>query len=158
MLTCNIRIEKIKEGRELKMEENRKSEYSESVENEENSVIKVEQIKEESEKKSTSTGLEDNIVGLLCYLVWPITGIIFLILEKENKFIRFHALQSIITIVALTIINFVLSFIPLIGWMLSPLVWLLGVALWVVLMVKAYQNETFKLPVIGDICEQQLNK
>ena len=140
------------------MEENRKSEYSESVENEENSVIKVEQIKEESEKKSTSTGLEDNIVGLLCYLVWPVSGIIFLILEKENKFIRFHALQSIITIVALTIINFVLSFIPLIGWMLSPLVWLLGVALWVVLMVKAYQNETFKLPVIGDICEQQLNK
>ena len=140
------------------MEENRKSEYSESVENEENSVIKVEQIKEESEKKSTSTGLEDNIVGLLCYLVWPVSGIIFLILEKENKFIRFHALQSIITIVALTIINYVLSFIPLIGWMLSPLVWLLGVALWVVLMVKAYQNETFKLPVIGDICEQQLNK
>ena len=140
------------------MKENETNEFSESVENEEKSVMEVEPITEESEKKNTSTGLEDNIVGLLCYLVWPITGIIFLILEKENKFIRFHALQSIITIVALTIINFVLSFIPLIGWMLSPLVWLLGVALWVVLMVKAYQNETFKLPVIGDICEQQLNK
>ena len=140
------------------MKENETNEFSESVENEEKSVMEVEPITEESEKKNTSTGLEDNIVGLLCYLVWPVSGIIFLILEKENKFIRFHALQSIITIVALTIINFVLSFIPLIGWMLSPLVWLLGVALWVVLMVKAYQNETFKLPVIGDICEQQLNK
>src|SRR5690625_4998982 len=106
------------------MKENETSEYSESVESEEKSVMEVEPIKEESEKKNTSTGLEDNIAGLLCYLVWPVSGIIFLILEKENKFIRFHALQSIITIVALIIINFVLSLIPLIGWMLSPLVWL----------------------------------
>ena len=140
------------------MNQNETNESSESVENEENSLIEVEQAESDSERKNTSSGLEENIAGLLCYLVWPITGIIFLILEKENRFIRFHALQSIITILLLGIMNYVFSAVPFIGWMISSLLSLLTVALWVVLMIKAYQKETFKLPIIGDIAEQQVNK
>ena len=102
------------------------------------------------EVKKTSMGLDQNLAGLLCYLAWWITGLIFLLTEKENQFVRFHALQSIITFGALFVINIVLGFIPFIGWLL----WLLSVVLWVVLMVKAYQGQMFKLPVIGDIAEK----
>lgn len=137
------------------MNQNQTNEEHESVNAEDNSSLaKTEQT--ESEQKKTSTGLEENIAGLLCYLVWPITGIIFFILEKENQFIRFHALQSIITAVALFIMRFALGAIPLIGWLMEMLVGILAVVLWIVLMVKAYQREKFKLPVIGDISEQQI--
>ena len=44
----------------------------------------------------TSTGLEDNIAGLLCYVAGWVSGLIFLLIETENKFVRFHAVQSII--------------------------------------------------------------
>ncbi|GAA0291637.1 putative membrane protein [Gracilibacillus halotolerans] len=140
------------------MNQNETSESSESIDNEEKSLIEVEQAQSNSEKKNTSSGLGENIAGLLCYIVGPITGIIFFILEKENRFIRFHALQSIITFVALSIFNYMLSAVPFVGWVFSSLLSLLTVALWVVLMIKAYQNETFKLPIIGDIAEQQVNK
>lgn len=137
------------------MNQNQTNEEHESVNAKDNSSLaKTEQT--ESEQKKTSTGLEENIAGLLCYLVWPITGIIFFILEKENQFIRFHALQSIITAVALFIMRFALGAIPLIGWLMEMLVGILAVVLWIVLMVKAYQREKFKLPVIGDISEQQI--
>lgn len=137
------------------MTQNQTNDEHEPVNLEDNSSLaKTEQT--ESEQKKTSTGLDENIAGLLCYLVWPITGIIFLILEKENQFIRFHALQSIITVVALFILRFALGALPLIGWLLEMLIGILTIVLWIVLMVKAYQKERFKLPVIGDISEQQI--
>ena len=137
------------------MNQNERKEEQEAINADDNSSLaKADQT--ESEQKKTSTGLEENIAGLLCYLVWPITGIIFFILEKDNQFIRFHALQSIITIVALFILRFALGAIPAIGWLMEMMIGLLTLALWIVLMVKAYQKEKFKLPVIGDIAEQQI--
>lgn len=103
----------------------------------------------------TSTGLQPNIAGLLCYLLWWITGLVFFILEKENKFVRFHAMQSIIVFGAITIIQIILGFIPVVGLILSYIVWLLSVVLWIVLMLKAYQGQMYKLPVAGDIAEKQ---
>lgn len=108
----------------------------------------------------TSIGLEPNIAGLLCYVLGWVTGLIFLLLERENKFIRFHAMQSIITFGALTVAGVVfsiLSAIPFIGvlfWILDILLGLLGVVLWIVLMVRAYQGQTYKLPVAGDFAER----
>jgi uncharacterized membrane protein len=102
----------------------------------------------------TSTGMQPNVAALLSYLVGFITGIIFYVIEKENKFVRFHAMQSIITFGFLFVLGFILGVIPLIGWVLMPVLWIVEVVLWIVLMVKAYQGEKFKLPIAGDIAEK----
>ncbi|MBL7156765.1 MAG: DUF4870 domain-containing protein [Candidatus Omnitrophica bacterium] len=109
---------------------------------------------EKKDLGKTSIGIEPNIAGLLCYLLWFITGIIFFLIEKENKFVRFHAMQSIITFGFLFILGMILPFIPIVGWVFIPLLWIFELVLWIVLMVKAYQGERFKLPVAGDIAEQ----
>ena len=106
--------------------------------------------------QKTSTGLEQNVAGLLCYLVGWVTGLIFLLIEKENRFVRFHAMQSIVVFGALTVASIILSFIPFIGWIIGWLLGLLGLALWIVLMVKAYQNQMYKLPVAGDFAERHI--
>lgn len=102
----------------------------------------------------TSCGLQPNIAGLLAYLAGWITGLIFFLIEKENKFIKFHAMQSIVVSVAFIVLSFVLGFIPVIGWVLLPLVGLAGLIIWIMCMVKAYQGEMFKLPIAGDIAEK----
>jgi len=109
----------------------------------------------ENQGGKTSTGLQPNVAGLLCYLFGWVTGLVFLILEKENKFVRFHAIQSIVVFGAITVIQIILSFIPIIGWIISLIVWLLSIVLWIVLMLKAYQGQMYKLPVAGDIAEKQ---
>jgi len=109
----------------------------------------------EKDLGKTSTGIPANVAALLSYLGGFVTGIVFLVIEKENKFVRFHAMQSTITSGALFVLQIVLGYIPFLV-MLSPLVGLLGLALWIILMVKAYQGETFKLPVIGGIAEKKI--
>ena len=105
-----------------------------------------------------STGLSPNVAGLLCYVAGWISGIVFLIIEKESKSVRFHALQSIVTFGVLTVVQIVLSFIPIIGWILVPLVWILMVVLWIILMIRAYSGVMWKLPWVGNWAEQQVNK
>lgn len=104
------------------------------------------------EKKGT--GLPRNTAGALCYVLGWVTGIVFLLVEKEDKFVRFHAMQSVVTFGILT----VASFTPVIGWILSPLIMIVGFVLWLVLMVKAYQGEEFELPVVGKLARQWLGK
>ena len=104
----------------------------------------------------TSMGLEENIAGLLCYVLWWITGIVFLLVEKDNKFVRFHAWQSIITFGFVSVASFILNFIPFIGTFLGIVLSVVSVILWVILMIKAYQGQMYKLPVAGDIAEKQI--
>lgn len=103
------------------------------------------------EKKGT--GLPKNTAAALAYVLGWLTGIVFLMIEKDS-FVRFHAMQSIITFGILTI----LALLPVVGWILSPLVMIVGFVLWLVLIYKAYQGEKFKLPVIGDFAEKQLGR
>ena len=100
-------------------------------------------------------GLDENIASALTYFLGFLTGILFFLVEKENKTVRFHAMQSIITFVGLFVLIVIISFIPFIG-MITPLLWLAELVLWLVLMIKAYQGEKFKLPVIGDMAEAQI--
>jgi len=102
----------------------------------------------------TSTGMQANLAALLSYLVGFISGIVFYLIEKDNKFVRFHAMQSIIVFGFLFVLGFILPFIPFLGWMLMPFLWIFNVVLWILLMVKAYQGERFKLPIAGDIAEK----
>lgn len=120
---------------------------------EKNSTLNESSQQSESNAK-TSTGLDENIAALISYIGGFVTGIIFFFLEKDNKFIRFHALQSTILTVGWLIIKYVLGAIPFIGWLLVLLVNGLVLAIWIVCMVKAYQKQTFKLPVIGDLADQ----
>ena len=106
----------------------------------------------------TALGVDENIEGLLCYVLGFITGILFLILEKDNKFVRFHAMQSIATFLIIFVISMVIGFIPVIGWLLSPLIGLVALILWLLLMFKAYKGEKYKLPIAGDFAEQQVSK
>ncbi len=109
---------------------------------------------ENRELGKTSTGIQANVAALLSYLLGFITGIIFYLIEKENKFVRFHAMQSIVVFGALFVAGVVVGFLPVIGLALLPVLWVLEVVLWVVLMIKAYQGEMFKLPIAGDIAEK----
>jgi len=102
----------------------------------------------------TSTGLDENVAGLLCYVLGWVSGLVFILIEQENKFVRFHAMQSIIVFGALTIAGFILSWIPFIGGFLTGIISLLGLVLWIVLMVKAYQETKYKLPWSGDLAER----
>ncbi len=101
-----------------------------------------------------SCGVQANVAALLCYSLGWITGLIMYLVEKENKFVRFHAMQSMVLFGGLNLVCLVLGFIPVIGWMLIPLVGLLTVVLWILLMVKSYQGEKIKMPVAGDIAEK----
>lgn len=110
----------------------------------------------EKAKGKTDSGLDQNLAGLLCYLFGLVTGIIFMLIEKENRFVRFHALQSIFVSVALIIVNTLLNFVPLLGFILSFFVTLGAFILWIFLMMKAYQGHMFKLSIFGDMAEKQL--
>jgi uncharacterized membrane protein len=103
----------------------------------------------------TSLGLEPKVGGLLCYVVWWVTGIVFLVLERENRFVRFHAVQSIIAFGVVTVAEAILSIIPVIGWILGWIIWIIAIIIWIICMVKAYQGQAFKLPIAGDIAEKQ---
>lgn len=97
-----------------------------------------------------------NLMAALSYLLGFITGIIFLLLEKENKFIRFHAMQSTITFGGLFVINIILNLIPVLGWAVNLILFPISPILWIILMVKAFQGDYFKLPYVGEIAEKQV--
>jgi uncharacterized membrane protein len=102
--------------------------------------------------EKTSTGLNANLAAALSYLVGFVTGIIFLLVEKENKFVRFHAMQSTLLFVGIVLFNIVLNVIPFLGFILSVMVvFPLSAVLWLLLMFKAFQGEEFKLPLVGQV-------
>jgi uncharacterized membrane protein len=101
-----------------------------------------------------STGLQENIASLLCYVLGWVTGIIFLIIEPNNKTVKFHAIQSIIVFGAFSVADVILIWIPFIGWIISWLLGVLAFILWILLMYKAYQGVKFKVPIAGDIAEK----
>lgn len=104
----------------------------------------------------TSTGLQENVAGLLCYVLLWVSGLVFLLLEPKNRFVRFHALQSIIVFGALFLASALIAWIPFIGGFFGAAIGIVVFVLWIVLMVKAYQGELYKVPVAGDLAEKWL--
>jgi len=124
---------------------------------EEKARIEVEEKRrrERRRAKAVSTvDLEPNVAGLLCYVVGWISGVIFLLLEQKNKFVRFHAIQSIIVFGALHVAGIILGRIPFIGLFFGSLIGILGFILWIVLMVKAYNHQRYKVPWAGDLADK----
>ena len=117
-------------------------------------------------------GLGENIAGMLCYALCYFSGIVILVLEKENKFVRFHALQSTIWFIILAVLTWglrlvvsVLSGIPFFGWVIglafSPFLWLFGALTFVSVLFlgfMAFRGQTYKLPIIGEVVWAQVNR
>jgi len=105
--------------------------------------------------EKSSTGLDENVAGLLCYVLGWVSGLVFVLIETKSKFVRFHAIQSIYVFGAITVAGIVLGWIPFIGVVFSGLIGVLGFVLWIILMIKAYQGAKFKLPWAGDLAEKR---
>ena len=113
--------------------------------------------------------MDEKVAGLLCYALGWITGIIFYFVDKR-PFVRFHAAQSIVVFVGIHIIYFVIGAIFGVtmfagglggfsmAFVLYPLVGLLSFGLWLLLMIKAYQGERFRVPVAADLAEKIFGK
>jgi uncharacterized membrane protein len=125
-----------------------------------------------SQGGKSSTGLDSNIAGLLCYLFGWVSGLIFFLIEKEDKFVRFHALQSLLLSgvliageIIFSVLGFIFGIIKIIGLIMGIILGLASIVLWIgffiisiIAMIKAYQGEKFKLPIIGDIAEKNVDK
>lgn len=121
----------------------------------------------EADKEATF-GLDENDAGALSYLFGFLTGLVFYLVEDDNEFVRFHAAQSTITFGGIFALSILLGFLPMffefipfVGWMVGLLFGLIslllapiGFVLWLVLLIKAYKGEMFKLPVVGDMAEK----
>jgi uncharacterized membrane protein len=119
--------------------------------------------------RPTSMGMDANIAAGLSYIVGWITGLIFFIMEKQNRFVRFHAMQSILFSAALTafyvllnIVSFALAIasIPFLGLLLSGIGFLVAIVtlvVWIFLVINAFQGKYFKLPVLGNYAERYAN-
>ncbi|KKR37875.1 hypothetical protein A2210_00310 [Candidatus Woesebacteria bacterium RIFOXYA1_FULL_40_18] len=102
------------------------------------------------------TGLNKNTAGALSYVLGPVTGVIFLVLEKD-PYVRFHAMQSIVFSVAAFVLNMVLG-ITLILALALPLLWIVEFVLWLLLIYKAWQGQEWELPVVGKFARQLASK
>lgn len=118
------------------------------------------------QNQKSALGLDGNITALIGYLIW-IVALVLVFIEKDNKFVRFHAFQSVFyglsavaIFIVLMIFSVIMAFIHLgfLVWLLSLLVWLAFFAGLILLAVKAYQGQMFKLPVIGNIAESMSSK
>lgn len=110
----------------------------------------------DEQEKSTSTGLDENLAAALAYPLGVLTGLLFLILEKDNRFVKFHALQSIFVSLSLFILSMVVSAIPLIGWIISILSTPIIIVFLVILAFNAYKGKWIKVPILGEIAENQV--
>ena len=121
----------------------------------------------------SSTGLDENVAALLSYVFGWVSGLIFFLIEKDSRLVRFHAMQSIlfnvfiaITGIALWVVVFILLLIStqlpdILGSLMGLLVTLIWIVFsiglligWVMCLIKAFQGQYFKLPVIGNFAEK----
>ena len=110
-----------------------------------------------SNTERTSSGLDANVAAALTYVIGWVTGALFFLLEPENKFVRFHALQSILVFGGLSLAWMIAISIPYLGWIVAFLVIPpLSAVLWLILMYKAYQGERFKVPGVGQMVEDRV--
>lgn len=102
------------------------------------------------------SGLNKNIAGALSYVLGPITGVIFLIIEKD-PYVRFHAMQSIVVFIGLFVLQWILGF-TIILLPLVPLIGIVSFVLWLLLIYKAWQGEKWEVPLFGKFAKQLAEK
>ncbi len=100
----------------------------------------------------------ENLMGAASYLLGFVTGIVMLLIEKQSKFVRFHAMQSTLLFAGVFVANIVLGFVPILGWLVGLFLSFAAFILWIVCMWKAFQGEMYKVPYVGDMAVKQLAK
>jgi uncharacterized membrane protein len=122
-------------------------------------------MSEQIPSATNQSGLSENAAGGLAYIT-VIPAIIFLIVAPYNKssYIRFHSWQCIFMAIAWWVLDIaiwvfgrIMVFFRVITWGLYPLVALAMLILWIMVLIKAFNGERFKLPIIGDLAEKQAN-
>jgi len=110
--------------------------------------------------KKSSTGMEPKIAVLLAYLFSWLGGLIIWLIEKENKFVKWNALQALILGIIeaiIVILMIIFGWIPFIGWLFVVIGWLALVAILVaviIAIVKAFSGETFRIPGISSLTDK----
>ncbi|MCC4770159.1 hypothetical protein FXV91_08105 [Methanosarcina sp. DH2] len=99
----------------------------------------------------TFLGLPENIVAALCYPVGWLSGLFFLLLERKNKFVRFHAMQSVLLFMPLALFIFLVAWIPVLGWFIADGAGMTAMLLILIPMYMAFRGSKFKIPIIGQI-------
>ena len=102
----------------------------------------------------TSSGLKQNVAGVLCYVFWWVGAIVMLILEGSNGYVKFHAFQSIIVFAIFTVAMIIFGVIPVISFFMVPLLGAFAFIVWLVMIVVTAQNKTYKLPWVGALAEK----
>ena len=114
----------------------------------------------------SSMGMAQNTAAGLSYIAGWVTGLIFFLVEKKNRFVRFHAMQSILFFGGASILGFLLRFAggfapDFLGLGFSCLAGIVGLVAfvgWIVLMINGFQGKYFKLPIVGDMAERYANQ
>ena len=101
--------------------------------------------------------LDPKLAGALAYVLGPVSGVIFLVVEKEDSFVRFHAMQSVVTFVGIAIAHLVVRNLPVLSWILVVPFFIGTVVLWAWLIAKAFMGERYKLPYVADLAERLLS-
>ncbi len=110
-----------------------------------------------SDLGTTASGLDANVAGALTYAVGWVTGLAFYFLEQDNKFVRFHALQSILVFGGLSLTWMIALSVPFLGWLVAFLIIPpVSAVVWLLLMYKAYQGERYKVPGAGRMAEDRV--
>jgi uncharacterized membrane protein len=104
----------------------------------------------DDETGGSSLNVKENVAGLLCYLFGWVSGLVIYLLEKKSRFVRFHAVQSIVTFGVLSVALLVLRRVPVVGWVLSTA----SFVAWVVGMIRAYQGQMVRFPFAGDVAKR----
>ena len=105
----------------------------------------------------TSTGLAANVAADASYFLGFVTGLIFLLTERDNRFVRFHAMQSTLLFLGIVVLDVLLQLVPILGALIVIFVVIPASAiLWLILMFKAYQGEEFSLPVVGRLAAERV--
>ncbi len=108
-----------------------------------------------AEQKST-TGLKKETAGAIAYVLGPITGVLMLVLEKD-KYVRFHAMQSIVVFVSLFALQWMLG-LTIVLAILVPLVGIVSFILWLMCIYKAWMGEEWEVPFLGKFARQMASK
>lgn len=122
-----------------------------------------------SAPSASGSGLDPNVASALCYLCGIITAIVFLLIERTNKTVRFHAWHSLFfglgTFVLYIAITILASILGQISFFLASMINIVGVlinlglfVIWIVLMIKAYQGSRLTLPVVSELAQKQVDK
>ncbi len=120
-------------------------------------------VKEKTNESATSVNMNENIEALLAYLFGWLSGLVILLLEKKSRFAKFHAAQSVVVFGGLTVLEIIVAILAIpfaviglgvIITLLYALIYLTMLVLWILLMVKAYQHEDYRVPFAADIADK----